>query len=148
MTRAGHSLTEIAVVVLILGVLAFVGVPRLRFDAVERATANAVARKLATDLRRARAEALLHAAQNPVGVAVVMTGSGRYSGYQIVNLLDSSVLDTHTIAAGVSCTGAGRLEFGPLGNLRDGSGTTIQVTAHGRTCRITLVSATGMVKCQ
>jgi len=149
MTRTGHSLTEIAVVVLILGALTAVAVPRLPLGTVHRAGAAAVARKLTTDLRRARSAALLEAAENPVGFAVVMTGSADgYSGYQTVNLQDSSVVDTHTISAGVNCAGGRRFEFGPLGNLREGSGTTLDVSAQGKTCTITVVPATGMVKCQ
>jgi prepilin-type N-terminal cleavage/methylation domain-containing protein len=148
MTRPGHSLTEVVVVVFILGILALVAVPRLQWGAVGRADATAVAQKLAMDLRRARAAALLHAAQNPVGYAVVMTGSAGYSGYQIVDLQDSSVVDTHVIAAGVVCTGGRRFEFGPLGCLSDGSDTTLQVSAQGKTRVISIVSATGMVKCQ
>ena len=149
MTRTGHSVTEIAVVVLILGVLAAVAVPRLPLGTVHRAGAAAVARQLATDLRRARSAALLDAAENPVGFAVVMSGSADgYSGYQTVNLQDSSVVDTHSISAGVNCAGGGRFEFGPLGNLREGSGAMLEVSAQGKTCTITVVPATGMVKCQ
>ena len=148
MTREGHSLSEIVVVVLILGVMACVAVPRLQWGAVDGTSAEGVARKLATDLRRARAAALLEAAQNPTGFAVVMTGPpGQYAGYQIVNLHDSTVVDSHEISDPVRCTGGGRFEFGPLGNLADGSDTAIQVSGGGRVCTITIASATGAVKC-
>ena len=148
MMREGHSLSEIVVVVLILGVMACVAVPRLQWGAVDGANAAGVARKLATDLRRARAAALLEAAQNPTGFGVVMTGPpDQYAGYQIVNLQDSTVADSHEIPGSVRCTGGGRFEFGPLGNLADGSDTTIQVSGAGKTCTITIVSATGAVKC-
>ncbi|MBN2130820.1 MAG: hypothetical protein JW741_15060 [Sedimentisphaerales bacterium] len=146
--RGGHSLSEIVVVVLIIGVMACVAVPRLQWGAVDGTSADGVARKLATDLRRARAAALLEAAQNPTGFAVVMTGPpGRYAGYQIVNLQDSAVVDRHEIPDPVRCTGGGRFEFGPLGNLADGSDTTIRISGGGTVCTITIVSATGAVKC-
>jgi len=148
MMRDGHSLSEIVVVVLIIGVLACVAVPRLQWGAVDRTNADVVARKLATDIRRARATALLEAAQHPSGFAAVMTGpAGQYTGYQIVNLQDSTVVESHEIPASVRCTGGGRFAFGPLGNLTDGSDTTLQVSAGGKVCTITIVRATGTVKC-
>jgi len=148
MIRDGHSLSEIVVVVLILGVMACVAVPRLQWGAVDGANADGVARRLATDLRRARAAALLEAAQNPTGFGVVMTGPpGQYAGYQIVNLQDSTVVDSHEIPDSVCCKGGARFEFGPLGNLAGGSDTTIQVSGAGKTTTITIVSATGAVKC-
>jgi hypothetical protein len=76
-----------------------------------------------------------------------MTGSGSYTGYQIVNLATSDVNETGSIAQGVSCTGADDFRFGPLGNrLTDIDSLT--VSAGGKTFSITVVSATGMAKCQ
>lgn len=145
--QKAYTLFELIVVVLILAALAFVAVPRLQYAAVHRQQAEAVARKIITDLRRVRSLAVLHAADNNVGFVLNMTGSPPYSGYQIVNLSDSSVIDSHTIGSAVACSGGSQFKFGPLGNLISGSGTQLTVSAQGKTCTVTIVSATGMVKC-
>ncbi len=64
MRRSGYSLTELILVVLILALLACLAVPRLQYGAVYRAETDALAQKLVTDLRLARAQAILHAAEN------------------------------------------------------------------------------------
>jgi Tfp pilus assembly protein FimT len=144
----GHSLAELVIVVLVVAVLACVAVPRLQFATVHGVEADVVVRKLATDLRRARAAAILNAAENPEGYAVVMSGSADgYAGYEVVNLQDSDVLTVYDIPANVCCSGGRRFEFGPLGGLKEGSDTQLQVSSGNRASAITVVPATGMVKC-
>jgi hypothetical protein len=75
-----------------------------------------------------------------------MTGSP-YSGFEIVNLATSDVNETGSIDPQVSCTGANDFRFGPLGN-RLVDSDSLTVSAGGKTYTITVVSATGMVKCQ
>lgn len=131
--------------VLILGILACVAVPRLNLGAVSGARTDAVVRRIATDLRRARAQAILEAAANSAGYAVVMSGAEPYSGYQIVSLEDSSVVADCEIPADVQCDGGRRFEFGPLGNLKAGSDTQLNISTEGRTYLVEIVSATGTV---
>jgi len=145
--RNGTSLAEMVVVVLIIGILACVAVPRLQFGAVHRAEAGAIAQQLVTDLRRVRSQAILNAARNTDGFALVMTGASPYRGYQIVDLKGSTVVVSHDIPSSIHCVGGGRFEFGPLGNLKEGSDTQLEVSAEGQAFTITIVSATGMVKC-
>lgn len=145
--RKAFSLVELIVVVLILGVLTFVAVPRLQYAAVHGQQADTIARKIVTDLRRTRSLAILNAAENTDGFALSLTGSAPYSGYRIVNLSDSSTVDSHSIVSTVSCSGGSQFKFGPLGNLKDGSSTQLVVSAEGKTCTVTIVPATGMVKC-
>ena len=145
--RNGHTLVELVIVIFIISVLTWVAVPRLPFGAVDLAGAESIATRIATDLRRARSRAILHAAENPDGYAVTMVGGSPYDGYQIVDLSDSGVLATQDIPQAVHCTGGCRFEFGPLGNLKDGSDSQLQVSAENRTITIRVVPATGMVKC-
>jgi len=142
-----YSLVELILVVLILAALASIAVPRLQFAAVHQKDADTTARKIVTDLRRTRSRAILYARDKPAGFALNMTGSDPYTGYRIIDLSDSNVIDSHTIDSSITCTGGSQFEFGPLGNLIDGSDTQLNVSGGGKSFTITIVSATGMVKC-
>ena len=144
--RQGYTLIEVITVVLILSILAFVAVPRLNLAAVTGARANAFVSRIATDLRRARANAIMQAAWNPTGFAVVMMGGGPYTGYQIIDLYDAVVVETCEIPDDVRCSGGQRFEFGPLGNLRSESDTELRITAEGKEYLIEVIPATGAVK--
>jgi len=146
--RQAHTLIELIIIVLIVAALAVVAVPRLQFTALYRKQADSVARKIITDLRRTRTLAISDAANNTDGFALNMTGSAPYSAYEIVNLDTSATVDTLTIDSDISCSGGSTFRFGPLGNLLAGSGTQLTVSAQGKTFTITIISATGAVKCQ
>jgi Tfp pilus assembly protein PilE len=146
MTRAGHSLVECITIVLILSILALIAVPRLNLGAVWGAQTEAAVHQLATDLRRTRMQAIAQAAARPAGFALVMTGASPYRNYRIVDLADSAVIASRDIAANVQCTGGQRFEFGPLGNLKEGSDTQLQVSSGRRAYQLQIVPATGTVK--
>jgi type II secretory pathway pseudopilin PulG len=147
MNRRGHTLVEVIVIVSLLAILAVVAIPRLQWGAVTNTTAEATARKLLTDLRRARSHAILHAANIPEGCALRMTGSSPYDRYEIVELDGSRVIDEHELSTAVRCTGGRLFEFGPLGQLKDGSDTQLAVSGDGKTFTVTVVPSTGMVTC-
>jgi prepilin-type N-terminal cleavage/methylation domain-containing protein len=144
--KKGVTLVELLIVVIIIGVMTFVAVPRMGFSIITGSKAQTNAQKIAAAIRYARSLAIANAATNTQGFSLNMTGSP-YTGFQIVNLQTSDVNQTDSIASGVSCTGANDFRFGPLGNrLLDSDSLT--VSAGGKTYTITVVSATGMVKCQ
>ena len=147
--RTAYSLAEMIVVVMILGALAFIAVPRLNFAALHHKQANAIAKKIVTDLRRTRSLAISKAVNNPSGYKLQMVGSSPYTSYQIVDSnVAATVVDTLTIDSPISCTGGSLFKFGPLGNLLTGSSSTpITVSSDGITCTITVISATGIVQC-
>ena len=145
--RKGVTLVELLIVVLIMAAMVFVAVPRFSMATAKAGSAQATAQKIAAGIRYARSLAISNAATNTQGFSLNMTGSGSYTGFQIVNLGSSQVVKTETITAGVTCTGANDFRFGPLGNrLIDSDSLT--VSAGGKTLNITVISATGMVKCQ
>ncbi len=148
MTRAGHTLIECITVVLILSSLAFIAVPRLNWSAVWGVQTDAGVHQLATDLRRTRMYAIARAADNPVGYALVMSGANPYRGYQIIDLRDSTVVASDDMPADVRCTGRRSFEFGPLGNLMDGSDSWVRVHSTSRAYRLEVVPATGAVEWQ
>jgi hypothetical protein len=137
-----------AAIVLIIGALTYVAVPRLNFGVLYRKQADTIARRIVTDLRRTRSLAISDVASNAQGYRLEMTGSGAYSGYRIVNLDTSDVIDTLEIEGEVSCTGGGSFSFGPLGELKAGSDSSVTVSGPGQSFAISIVSATGMVKCE
>jgi general secretion pathway protein G len=144
--RKAFTLAELVIVVLIIGVMAYVAVPRMDFSIITSSRAQTNAQKIAAAIRETRSLAIANAATNSQGFTLNMTGSGSYTGYQIVNLATSDVNETGSTAQGVSCTGANDFKFGPLGNrLTDTDSLT--VSAGGKTFSVSVISATGMVKC-
>jgi Tfp pilus assembly protein FimT len=135
------------IVVLFIGIFAAIAVPRINFATISKQQADTVTRKIVIDLRRTRSLALSDAAGNSSGFALNMTGSSPYNAYEIENLDTSATVDTHSFDSAVSCTGGNNFEFGPLGNLITGSDSSLTVAASGRSFTITIIPATGAVKC-
>ncbi|MHB0945654.1 MAG: prepilin-type N-terminal cleavage/methylation domain-containing protein [Sedimentisphaerales bacterium] len=148
MQRKAVTLVEMLVVVIIIAVMVFVAMPRFSMATAKAGSAETAAQKIAAGVRYARSLAISGAATNRQGFSLNMTGaSSGYTGFQIVNLSSGQVVKTETIAAGVTCTGANDFRFGTLGNrLIDSDSLT--VSAGGKTLNVSVVSATGMAKCQ
>jgi Tfp pilus assembly protein PilE len=145
--KRGASITELAVIVLFIGIMAVIAVPRLNFAIIKKSKTETTAKKILTDIRRTRSLAISDAANNTQGFQLQMLGSSPYTGYKIDNLDTSEKIDEHSIDSNVSCTGASLFKFGPIGNLLSGSDTNLVVSGSGKTFTITVVSATGTVKC-
>jgi len=144
--KKGFSLAELIIIVVIIGIMALVAMPKLQFGALRRKKAETTASKVVTDLRLTRQLAITNAADNTNGYQLTMQGGAPYRSYVITNLKTSEVVDTYAIDSEVSCTGDTLFKFGPLGNLLTGSGTSLTVSSNGKSFAITIVSATGMVK--
>ena len=143
-----HTLVEMILVVIFVGILAAIALPRINFAIIRKQKADTFSSKIVTDLRRIRRFAITDAANNTSGYQINMIGGPPFTGYEIVNLdPPSSVLETHTIDPDVSCTGGTLFLFGPLGNLLAGSGTQIDISAEGKSFTITVIASTGMIKC-
>jgi hypothetical protein len=142
-----YSLVELILVVIFVGIFSAIAIPRINFAIISKQKVGPVARKVVTDLRRTRVLAITDAANNSDGFILDMTGGGPYTGYEIINDDTGAVVDTQTFGSDIECTGDGRFEFGPLGNLITGSGTALNIASEGRSFTIDIISATGTVKC-
>jgi prepilin-type N-terminal cleavage/methylation domain-containing protein len=147
--KKAFTLIEVILVILFLGIVAAIAVPRFSFSAQSKQKAKSSAEKIVTDLRRTRMLAISNAATNTTGFTLKMTGTSPYSGYQITDDSNGTVVDSQTIdpQVSVSCAGSNLFSFGPSGNLRSGSGVQTTVSASGKTLTINITSATGMVQC-
>jgi hypothetical protein len=137
-------------VVVIIAVFALVAVPRLDYAIVKRYKAETTAKKIVTDLRRVRGLAVANAANNSAGYGLLMLPPSPHTGYEIVETGPPPItVDLLTIDSDVSvtCPVGATFRFGPLGDLQLGSGTEITVSAEGKSFTITVVSATGAIKC-
>ena len=144
--KKGFSFLELLLVVSIAGILLYIAVPRLKFDTLSQYKADTIARKIVTDLRRTRSMAISDAADNNQGYELRQTASPK--GYEIVNRKTSAKVDSHKIDADirVTWTGGSGFAFGPLGNQLN-STSKLTISAQSRTFEITVVQATGAVKC-
>jgi len=149
--RTAFSLVELIIIVMWVGILAAIAVPRLNFAIISKQKAEALTGKIITDLRLTRRLAISDAANNTIGFELKMVGSAPYAAYEIENCDTLETVASHTIYSGVNvkCPGGSesRFSFGPLGNLQAGSGTKLNVSAEGRSFKITVNPATGTVIC-
>lgn len=143
----GFSLAEMVMVVLFIGIIAAIAVPRLNRAVITRYKAEATAKMIVTHLRRARGLAISDAVNNAEGFSLKLTGPDPYTGYEIVNLNTAATIDSHTFDQEVTVAGtADQFDFGPLGNLTS-TYTQITVSAEEKTFTITIIPATGTIKC-
>jgi type II secretory pathway pseudopilin PulG len=148
--RRAFTVIELILIVIFIGVFAAISIPRLNFASISRNKADIVARNIVTDLRRTRTLAISDAADNTYGFELRMVSPAPYASYEIADLgPPPTTVDTLTIDSNVSisCPGDHHFRFGPLGNLKAGSGTELTVAAEGKSFTITIISATGLVKC-
>jgi prepilin-type N-terminal cleavage/methylation domain-containing protein len=150
--KSGVTLVELLVVVIIIGVMAFVAIPRMGFSIITGSKAKTNAQNIAAAIRYTRSLAIANAAINSQGFSLNMTGSPTcYTGFQIVDVNTTQVIETGSIDSNsVTCSGAGAgiFQFGPLGNRLSSDANGLTVGGGGKTYTITITSATGMVKCQ
>ena len=145
--RKAIGLVETLMVVLFIGILAAIAVLRLNLAVISMYKAETTAKKIVTDLRRVRGLAISNAVDNTQGFTLRLLGPGPYTGYEIVNLDTAATVDSHTIDPEMTVTGtANEFDFGPLGNLTS-TYTQITVSTEGKTFTITIIPATGTVKC-
>lgn len=144
--QKAYSLAELILVVMFVGILAAIAVPRINFGIISKQKVDTVTKKLVTDLRRTRTLAITNAATNSTGYGIQMTGIPPYQGYEIWDRTNWKMIDSHKFDSDIFCGGNKYFRFGPMGNLIDAGGA-LKISARGRSFTITVVPATGMIKC-
>ncbi len=141
------TVTELLIIVVVVGVLAAIAMPRLDFSVISRRKAEVTAKRIVTDLRRTRRLAIAHAAKRS-SFKLVMTGSDAYTGYEIISSALGQVVDSYSIDPDVTCTGGQTFRFGPKGELLTDSSNPLMVSSRGKTYTIRITRETGMVECE
>jgi Tfp pilus assembly protein FimT len=144
--QKGFTLTEAILVVLFIGIFSAIAIPKFNQAVISRYKAETEAKKIVTCLRRTRGLAISNAATNTDGFSLRFQNNP-FTAYEIENLQNGEVVDSYSIDAKVNVSGTGdEFDFGPLGNLTS-TYTQITVSAEGKSFTITIISATGMIKC-
>lgn len=136
------TLIELIMVVVLLGTLMAVVVPRLGTGTLGRPGAAAVARRLALDLRYARSLAIAEGVNHYVGFDVSGSNLVGYTIYRKATPSDLVVESYRTFARGLTVTGSTtRAEFTPSGIALGGYTFVVSVTTQTHT--VTVIAATG-----
>jgi len=141
--RAGFTLIELALTVVLLAILASIAIPRAGWGTMGKVQAETAARQFSDYLKLARSLAITHASSNSSGYKVVL--SGPYTSYSVVNARTlETVKGPIDIPEGVTCSGSSEFHFTPLGQLQGSSTLTLQFTKSGDTTVVT-VTAVGRI---
>jgi len=142
--RSGATLFEVILVVILMGVLAAVAVPRFARSNLWGVEGEAGAKETAATLRLARRMAIDRAATRPNGFYVVCSGASYY-----VCSTDTGAVEgeTKTLPDGWTFQKGYKVNFNALGAATGlASGDSIVVQGHGTTWCVAVVAATGSVR--
>ncbi len=135
--RAGFTLIELTLTVVLLAILVSIVIPRIGWETMGKVQAETAARQFSDYLKLARSLAITHASSNSSGYKVVL--SGPFTSYSVINVATSEVVKGPIdIPEGVTCSGASEFHFTPLGQLQDGGTLTLQFTRSGDTTVVTV----------
>lgn len=143
--KKGFTLIEMVFVVALIGIFAYIAVPKLNFAGLYTKRAEVFYKQVVTSLRRARSHAISNAGTNTLGYSFEIASNGRDKSYLIRDLSSNEILEEFDIPEGVSLSGDGVYHFSPLGNLAS-SASPLVVGGNGKRFTITVVAATGMIK--
>jgi type II secretory pathway pseudopilin PulG len=140
------SMAEMLLVVIIIGALAAVAVPRFSMATVLTKQDEALIRKLTVDLRKTRMMAIANAADNSSGYQLRINTSAPKS-YEIRNLQTSLTVETHPVDSRITFSGTTQFSFTALGTLNPATSVQLTVTGANKSWLLDIYGYTGSVKC-
>jgi prepilin-type N-terminal cleavage/methylation domain-containing protein len=136
--QSGMSLIEVILVVVIMGTLAAVVVPRAGFDISTTASVDGAAYMIASDIRYVQEFAMANRVSKTVAFS---TATPTVYSFNPVDQLDPS----GRLPAGVTIGSNLTVTFNSLGEPIAGGGGSVTVSGNGQTRTITIVNYTGKV---
>lgn len=137
--KSAYSLIEVLFVVMALGVLAAVAIPRLRTEFGAKMKVKTEAERLVSDLRLTRTLAVTNNANYRLSVT---SSSKQYAIYDSTN---TQYGDTRIIEPVITISGDKNFTFEPLGNASASSDTGVSLSAGAFQADVIVVVATGMI---
>jgi prepilin-type N-terminal cleavage/methylation domain-containing protein len=141
----GFSLAELLVVILLVGILTAIAVPRLSMASVHTKSDEALIRQLTVDLRKTREMAIANAADNPNGFQLRINASSPKS-YEIRNIQTGQVVETFPVDSYITFSGTTQFSFTPLGALNPVANVQMTVAGESKTWVFDIYGYTGSVK--
>jgi len=134
----GMTLIEVIVVMIIIGILAAIVLPKIDFGATSsRASVDGGAYMIASDIRYAQEFAMA----NRVSKSVIFTSGSSVYTFNPTSNLDSS----GQLPSGVTINNNFTITFNSLGEPTTGGGSSVTVSGGGQTKTISVVNYTGKV---
>jgi MSHA pilin protein MshC len=133
----GMTLIEVIVVMVIIGILSAVVIPRFDFASFSKASADGAAYLIASDIRYAQEFAMA----NRVSKSVIFTAGTAVYTFNSPHTLDPS----GQLPSGVTISNSFTVTFNSLGEPTTGAGGSVTVSGGGQAKTISIVNYTGKV---
>ena len=135
--RSGMTLVEVILVMVIVGILSAIVIPRLDVSTTSKASIEGAAVMIASGIRYAQEFAMANRISKSV---IFIAGSDVYT-FNPANNLDPS----GRLPSGVMIKSTVRITFNSLGEPTTGGGEAISISGGGQTKTISIVEDTGKV---
>jgi prepilin-type N-terminal cleavage/methylation domain-containing protein len=136
--RAGFTLVELVVVVVLLAILVSIAIPRIGWGTMGKVQIETTARQFSSYLKLARSLAITHSSSNSSGYEVVLSTSKPYT-YSLLNSNTSDVIKGPIVLPeGVSRSGNRTYQFTPLGELSVSHTLEVEFTKAGDTAVVSV----------